>query len=436
MTVEWLNPAALALLAAVAGPLLVHLLLRQRAVRVRFPSLRFITGASTAAVRPRAPSDRLLLLLRAAIVAAAAVAVAAPVFITPGRRAAWDSRLSRAVVLDTSPSMADAAARSIEAAAAERRGATHAIAIEARDLRDGVARGVEELRRAPSSRREIVVVSDLHNGSLTAADVQRVPASYGLTFVDVGRLRPARRIRGGQTLGAGDVAATEEIVALAGRSTAVSFLPAAASLDGLSIQGDTRHVAGLLRIVAGAGAPAPSLDEPMAVVFAAVPIGSRVSPWMTRAVLEMRRDERLTAAAREHRASHHAAAPGAPWVVIARGAAGDPVVLGGARGGELTILVRGGPEDFVTAAAVHAALLARRRGTEWTEHEIEGIPAAARAAWSRAPQPFVPSREELQTQGETDSRLLWLLALGLLAAESIVRRRPEQGAQEPYADAA
>ncbi|HZB26400.1 MAG TPA: BatA domain-containing protein, partial [Vicinamibacterales bacterium] len=174
MTLEWLNPAAFAGLAAVAGPLIVHLLLRPRAVRVQFPSVRFIAGSSTAAVRPRRPSDGLLLLLRATIVGAAVTALAAPVFVTSWKRSMWDARLSRAVVVDASGSMADAAARASQTAAAEREGATYRVAIEAQALRDGVSRAVTALRDTPPARRELVIVSDLHAGALTAGDLEVV----------------------------------------------------------------------------------------------------------------------------------------------------------------------------------------------------------------------------------------------------------------------
>ncbi|HZB25414.1 MAG TPA: hypothetical protein VE379_04750, partial [Vicinamibacterales bacterium] len=239
------------------------------------------------------------------------------------------------------------------------------------------------------------------------------------------------------TLGAGPVPARAQSIELTGFSTAVRLVPAEASLQGLRIEHDRGQAEELLRLVALAGAPAPSVDQPIAFTFAPVPIAGNASPWMARAILGMRTDERLVAAAREHRAPQAApAAPGAPWVGVARGAGGDPVVLAGAHEGELTILVRANPEDFLAAAALRAALVARRGIAEWTEQEIERIPAATLSAWTRAPQPFVPTREDLHTQDESDSRLLWVLVLGLMILESVVRRRSAPRRREQYADAA
>ena len=68
MTLYWLNPLALAGLAAAALPVIIHLLKRHRAVRVPFPTLRFLTDSRAAAVRIRSLSDPLLLIVRVAAI--------------------------------------------------------------------------------------------------------------------------------------------------------------------------------------------------------------------------------------------------------------------------------------------------------------------------------------------------------------------------------
>ena len=88
------------------GPVVVHLLRRQRARRVLFPTLQFLVSTRAAAARLRTPSDLPLLALRVAIVAAAAIAAAQPFLVTGWRRAAWEQRVARALVIDTSESMA------------------------------------------------------------------------------------------------------------------------------------------------------------------------------------------------------------------------------------------------------------------------------------------------------------------------------------------
>ena len=192
----WLSPLALAGLLAAAGPIAVHLLRRQRADRLPFASLRFIREASTAAVRFRVPSDLWLLFLRVAIVCGAAVALAQPMVVTPARRAAWNARTSRAIVVDTSASMTRFAQRATEAARAEAQGSAHAVRVDANRLQDGLRRAVEALTSAPPSRREIVVISDFQRGSLTPDDLAVVPRGFGLRFTAAGVPPAVHEFRG------------------------------------------------------------------------------------------------------------------------------------------------------------------------------------------------------------------------------------------------
>ena len=48
MTVQWLQPAAWWGLAAVAVPILIHLLVRRESRRLLFPSLRFLRTTAVA----------------------------------------------------------------------------------------------------------------------------------------------------------------------------------------------------------------------------------------------------------------------------------------------------------------------------------------------------------------------------------------------------
>lgn len=436
MSIEWLNPAALAGLAAVAGPLIVHLLTRRPAVRVPFPSVRFIAGSNVTAARPKRLADGLLWLLRAAMVAGAAAALAQPLVLSEARRAAWDARLSRAVVVDASASMSAAAERAQEAAAAERPGAAHAWTVESPHLGHGIAQAVDRLRAAPPSRREVVIVSDLQGGSVTAADIDAVPRSFGIRFVDAGKLPPSRTLHG-LTLGAGHVEPRAETIEIGGQGTALRLTPVRTGLHGLRILGGGRDVDAMLRAVARAGAPAPSPDEPMALTFTAVPITSALAPWMTRTVLRMTRDERLAAAGRGHRVLQRGPpAPNSAWAVITRGVDGQPLVLAGASGRELVILVRSSPADFIAAAALQSAMLARRLVDAWQEEEVQRIPASTLAVWSRPPQPFVPGADSLTARDESDLRVAWLLVLGLLVVETTARRSPGRRTGEAHADAA
>ena len=99
----WPRRGAFAGLLLLAGPVLVHLLAAaERAAACMFPATHFVRATRAAAVRLRRPSDIGLLLLRLAIVAAAVLAAAQPLVLTPWRLAQWNTRVSRAVIVETS----------------------------------------------------------------------------------------------------------------------------------------------------------------------------------------------------------------------------------------------------------------------------------------------------------------------------------------------
>lgn len=171
-----LNPAGLAALLALAGPILVHLLLRRRARRLLFPSLRFVRPSNAAAVRLRAITDWPLLAVRCAIVAAAALALARPLVVTSARRDAWNARFVRAIVVDTTPTVGATGPVIDE----ERGSAFKAMVIPCRDVEEGIAEAVRWLALAPPARREVVVVSDFQVGVMDRQLVDRVPESFGV----------------------------------------------------------------------------------------------------------------------------------------------------------------------------------------------------------------------------------------------------------------
>ncbi len=82
MSITWLAPAALLGVALIALPIAIHLLVRQHARTLAYPSLRFLRETQLAAFRRRTLQDGLLLACRAAIVALAAVALAGPLLQT------------------------------------------------------------------------------------------------------------------------------------------------------------------------------------------------------------------------------------------------------------------------------------------------------------------------------------------------------------------
>jgi hypothetical protein len=436
---RWLNPVALVGLVAVAGPILVHLLRRQRAPRMPFASLRFVRAASTAAVRLRLPSDAWLLVLRTAVIAAAAVALAQPIVVTPARRSAWDERISRAIVVDTSASMTTLAQRASEAAAAEETGVASAVRIPVDRLRDGILQASDALANAVPSRREIVVISDFRLGSLSASEAALVAPGVGLRFVTLGDPGAPHEFDGSMIAGAPGIEAQLPRVRVTSEGTSVRFTPARATDAGLRLidAGDRGSL--LLRAVARAGAPAPAATEPLALMFAggagASPGAGKApaAPWMLRTIVRMRRDPALVQAARDHRRQGLPAA-GGPAAVVARDAQGRPVVTAHADGRELRLVVAAGPADYLSAATLRSALTARHDEPGWPEQEIQVIPPAQLAAWAREPAPADPSAWRGAAPG--DARSVWIVALALLGGEAFVRRRRTAAVQEVHADAA
>lgn len=99
----WLLPSALGIAAAaIVAAIALHVIARTRPVAEALPTARFVPRrAIQARTRSLAPSDLLLLLLRAAAIGAIGVAVAGPVLASHGR-------VARIVLIDRSRAVADA----------------------------------------------------------------------------------------------------------------------------------------------------------------------------------------------------------------------------------------------------------------------------------------------------------------------------------------
>jgi hypothetical protein len=436
--IGWFHPIALAGLLAVAGPVVVHLLRRQKAARVPFPSLRFVQPTRTAAVRLRLPSDPWLLAIRAAIVGLAAAALAQPVLITGSRRRAWDSRIARAIVIDASPSTSAWMEAAREAAAAEARGAAAAVTLEEQDVGAAVRRAALRLGALVPARREIVVISDFQQGALAPADVAAVPAGTGVRFVAVGQPQTRAEFAGDALLGSARLPFRQQTVTLDSRGTSVTLQPTRESLSGLRLVAaglDVSKTEAVIRAVARSGAPAPDAGQPVTVVFAGgtVPSAARLTvPWMVQAVARMRETGTLLDAAA---ASQGTGTPSGPaWTPIALDARGAPVVSAAASSGDLVVFAAARPDSFVAAAAVDAVLRGRRGDVGWPEREIARIPQARLAAWTREPGPLP---EDAGRQGAPgDARWAWAGVLVLLALETIVRRAKRGVREEVRAHAA
>ena len=433
--IRWLNPAALAGLALVCTPVIIHLLRTHRAERVGFPSLRFVRASQTASVRVRWPSDLVLLALRVALITAAVLAVARPIVLAPSRLRSWNARIARAVVVDTSESMRRGSAgaqtpasAATEAADVEQVRATYGFRIEEGDVHSGLRRALAWIEHAPPARREVVVISDFQRGVLTAADVAEVPASIGLRFVRVGSSEDTRTIPGLTLLSAPGVPGRRQEIAVTSAATAVtvsSKMPDQSDRlqSGLRIEAVEGDVTRLLRAVASSGAPAPSPTQPMAMILSdTLSTPPSVRPirhhWMLETILRLRADALLAAAGREVHATASMESPA--WTTVAADAVGRPIVSAAEAGDELILRVAAPARSFIAAAALRAGLAARHGSTSQPEQEIVKIDAAELAAWTRTPAPV--EQEVWRHTPNSDSRWFWLAALMALVLEHFVRR--------------
>ena len=436
MTLYWLNPLALAGLAAAALPVIIHLLKRQRATRVPFPTLRFLTDSPAAAVKPRSLSDPLLLVLRVAAIAAAVLAAAQPDVVTSWQRAREDRRIARAIVVDTSSSTNALAPAREEAVALERR--VDAV-VELRSDRVGVSlcRAARALLDGPVARHEIVVISDFQHGTINDAEIACVPPDVGLRFVHIANDRAGSTSATLVGLPA-DGRTTDQRVEFEGPRTRVTFSgrEAGASLQPriLAPPDHAPAVAALLRAAARAGTPALPADRPMTFIFPGVPTPAAAPlrvPWMIAALVAAREDAALVGAAISRRDAK-VSTLSAAWTPVVRSATGEPLVSAAAEANGLMVSVSAEPSDVLSLAAVRAFLVAGVATPNWDELEVEAIPPSQLKAWTRAAGPIPDERFKPAPPG--DSRWLWGLALALLCAEWVVRRdRPAAAGTEARA---
>src|SRR5262249_30469488 len=186
--VIWLSPAAWIGLLAMAGPIVIHILVQRKAERLAFPSLRFLQQGRLASIRRHLLEDVPLLAIRVAIVAAAVAALAGPLIVTRTQRQAWNARVVRAIVVqgDRAPQPGDRPFLSQT--------------FEAPAVSDAIPRAVAWLENAPPARRELLIVGRLALGSVSADDLAVIPPGIGIRFEQSGGLPAERGVAGGRVL--------------------------------------------------------------------------------------------------------------------------------------------------------------------------------------------------------------------------------------------
>jgi hypothetical protein len=202
--------------------------------------------------------------------------------------------------------------------------------------------------------------------------------------------------------------------------TAVGWWTSDDRSEGLRLETAANRAALLLRAVAAAGAPAPDVAHPIALAFHdSSKRRETLSSWMVQAVLRMRRDRELIDAARAHVPKENS--DRLDGAAVARNAQ-DALVLSAFRSGtEMVLVLAAEPEDFLAAATVRSALVARRGPPGWTDHEVARIPRSQLVAWTR--EPAMPDIRNMHLPSPGDARFVWAVVLALLAAEALIRRQ-------------
>jgi hypothetical protein len=455
----WLNPTALFALAAIAAPILIHILIQRRAERLPFPTLRFLQPTRLAAIRRHLLEDLPLLAVRAALLAAAAAALAGPLLVTASRRQAWDRRVVRAVV-------ADDGARAVQASDTpllQQR-------FDGSSLRDGIRRAIVWLETTPPARRELVIDSPLPIGSITAADIAQIPAHIGVRFKRHGSLPATRAAAAGRLLTRDGVrarevildadrtsvrdAATAEAVAwpidviaspadqpaadaaiAAVRAQRVWAAPADRRVRLVLVPARFDHadqkVATASESQADLKAGAASESQADLKARAAADTASDVvqafrpaviaEPWMADAIARVAADRGVGAAAvRVASGLSDARFTAAPWQRIASAGDGRALVVAAAAADRLLIVTAAPASDIATPLLVRSIANGIASRPDLQSAEVTPIPDAVLERWSR-PAPALAA-PRVETVDRDDRRWLWLAVLGLLALEVWMRR--------------
>jgi hypothetical protein len=437
--IGWLQPWALWGLAVLAIPLAIHLLRTRHARRIAFPTIRFVPPSRTAAVRLRPPSDLLLMAARMGIVALAVIAAAQPIWLTSARLSAWNARVARAVVVDTSESLSmpraegpTAAEQARAIADAEQKGDL-VWRLDHPDLREGIRRAVAWVRAAPPARREIVVISDFHLGSISGDVPDDVPEDVGLRFLRVQGAVESRFIDGVALLPTPGRIDRSQRVELSPEGTQVTLLtrdplPGArpsAAIPGLRLvhpgaQSDSDR---LVATLAAAGTAAPDAGRSIAVRFAPIGEADELHPptmrWMVDTLLDLERSPELARLARGLHAMP--LTESASSAVLLRDREGRPLVRAGALDREFVVDVASPITSYFAAALTRKVLSALRGTPERSEQEVLRIADRVLSSWSRVPGPVGPSA--WRQSDTSDARWFWFGALVLLLVEQWLRRQ-------------
>jgi Aerotolerance regulator N-terminal len=425
----WLNPAAWLAIAAVAAPILIHLLIQRRAERLLFPTLRFLQPTRLASVRRHLLEDAPLLAIRVSLLAAAIAALAGPLLMTVARREAWDRRTVRAIVAGAAIEGDRDRAAGSPAPYLEQTFASASIA-------DGVRRATLWLQQAPPARREIVIASAFPIGSITQADIDAIPANIGIRFERTGTLPTKRTVAAGRLLTAGG--AVDREVTLERDRTSISETLSSEALswpiDVVSSPADRTTIEAAIAAVRSQRVWALPADRRARLVLTPTtnagavspkPIGEGAvaisTPWIADAVATITVDRDLSgAAARVTTGLSEKRFTAVPWQALAFATDGRPLAAAAGSTSGLLVVSAAPAADVATPVLLRAMANAIAAVPDLRSAEVMQIADAVRQGWSRPAAPV--SSPRIDTIDHDDRGWVWLMVLALLALEMWVRR--------------
>lgn len=378
----FLNPLAWIGLAAVAVPILIHLLARQASAPVPFPTLRFLRATPLLDLRRRRLSDWLLLAVRVAIIALAVTALAQPFIATT--RSAGAQRL---VIIDASPSVDAEAARQAARALAD--DGTQTRVIERARLVDA-AREAGTWALAQAGTSTVLFISDFQRGAFDAGVIEALPASTGIVLHQLPR----------RDLGALPFGVTR--LTFDGGRTTAAWARQAITEGAIQLDGTFDAATAAAIIDAGIATAEPRVGTLRPATFV-MPDSPRRQAWIDRA-----------------------RAPGASWMfdVLAAITPGRAETIAEADGRAIIFLAPG--DAAATADAIREAVPALATGPAPGELEPLVIDGAELRAMERTATPVPPADAPASWAG----RWFWLAALVLLGVEGWLRRSRRAAAQE------
>lgn len=427
----WLRPWAWLGAATVLLPILIHLLGRGQSITHRFPSLRFIDPSRLLPAQRNRLQDLPLLLVRIAILLLAVAALAQPRLRQARSASGFGTSGSRAIVIDTSASMArptpgGTPGRDAAVAAADRLGGD---AITTRRFLTATpaatARAAASWLDGQPGPRELVVISDFQIGAFDSSTVTALPASIGVKLVPIDVTAPATSEF--TTLQDGGIVTAT--VAADSAAISVSWRRSASTAEHASVEwlvGPTEAgaAAAARRAAEGIGLPLESRSpDTVVLVFPGAPERASLraratrlrAAWMIAVVARLRETPLLDQLAPPSGSNGDSLLP-AVW-----SASGSVPIAAAADGNRLLLFVEAPVASPLSAALAATVIRLVHRSIDAAESEPMQIGPARLATWERAPA--TPAAVVDPSPDASSGRWLWGAALAMLLVEAVLRRR-------------